>query len=643
VEVPRRGALRRRRLRRDTLERVHRRAHRRQGLRPSPAAPKLTPNELTTAQNNDRNQFYRELHSRYLRSFYPSKLFVGYNQSGLDITVGDFYAQLGRGLVFSVRKIDELAIDTTVRGIKVVADHDFGAFRLAGTVFAGQMNPLRSDEATGAQAARSRLGALLRLPPRGRSRHLRLRLRHRQAHQGHRRRAPQLPRGHRARRPPRGRHPKLFTLGANTAVLARKSNSGGLPPLPAGRHRIARRAGASLTQGLCGSQHPDFTLTDESKLHNTILTYSGSLTIPSIAKHGDLYLEVAGQNLRDGHLGSLGEGGKARRTRRPIAPATPSTASGSVSGGPVSVSLELKHYRRFFQLSANIDTDSKGLRRARVQHHQLQLGPHGRAHLHAADRLAQHVHHRRSRPRRLPLRAARPPSTRGRAATPAGPSSTRATSSARSAPTKRRAPGTSAVGVDLGFESGASHARAWFGARTTDLVRPENADPNAVFTFYREGYIRYDLVKQITGPLSIQMQGFHRHRYEPVNFTAIEAAEEPWTEGENYTALQWSPHLSAVVGYEYRAKTGCQAEVPATQEHALAAREATCVTSSTVGYSGAPARATRAACSRRTMGRLFDTVAVFVGQRRGAVRCVSGVCRQFPPFEGAKLEITSRF
>jgi hypothetical protein len=40
---------------------------------------------------------------------------------------------------------------------------------------------------------------------------------------------------------------------------------------------------------------------------------------------------------------------------------------------------------------------------------------------------------------------------------------------------------------------------------------------------------------------------------------------------------------------------------------------------------------------------LFDTINVFVGQRRGAIRCVSGVCRLFPPFEGAKFELTSRF
>ena len=38
-----------------------------------------------------------------------------------------------------------------------------------------------------------------------------------------------------------------------------------------------------------------------------------------------------------------------------------------------------------------------------------------------------------------------------------------------------------------------------------------------------------------------------------------------------------------------------------------------------------------------------DTVIrTFVGQTRPALRCVSGVCRQFPAFEGAKLEVVVR-
>jgi len=34
---------------------------------------------------------------------------------------------------------------------------------------------------------------------------------------------------------------------------------------------------------------------------------------------------------------------------------------------------------------------------------------------------------------------------------------------------------------------------------------------------------------------------------------------------------------------------------------------------------------------------------LFVGQQRGAFRCASGVCRYFPPFEGARAELTLRF
>ena len=34
---------------------------------------------------------------------------------------------------------------------------------------------------------------------------------------------------------------------------------------------------------------------------------------------------------------------------------------------------------------------------------------------------------------------------------------------------------------------------------------------------------------------------------------------------------------------------------------------------------------------------------LFVGQQRGGLRCVSGVCRVFPAFEGARAELTLRF
>jgi hypothetical protein len=138
--------------------------------------------------------------------------------------------------------------------------------------------------------------------------------------------------------------------------------------------------------------------------------------------------------------------------------------------------------------------------------------------------------------------------------------------------------------------------------------------------FYREGYIRYDLVKHLGGPFSLQFQGFHRRRFEPVAFA------EPWMEGENYTALQWSPHVVAIFGYEYFGKKGCD---PGSEDPLC-------------HYVNGGLQ-WRSSSSERVVERIFDTVSLFVGQRRGAIRCVSGVCRQFPPFEGARLEIVSRF
>src|SRR6185437_14908509 len=110
---------------------------------------------------------------------------------------------------------------------------------------------------------------------------------------------------------------KWFNLGANAAGLYRKQST--------------------------------FSTTDPSKEHNRILNWSGTVNVPDIAKHGDLYVEVAGQAMRDGNqAGTQDLDGYAVY------------ASGSINAGPVSVSLEGKHYRNFFPLSANIDVTTPG-------------------------------------------------------------------------------------------------------------------------------------------------------------------------------------------------------------------------------------------------------------------------------------------
>lgn len=65
-----------------------------------------------------------DLRNRFIQSPWDArkgleKVSLSYLGRELEATVGDFYAQLGRGLVLSVRKVDELGVDTTLLGAKV--------------------------------------------------------------------------------------------------------------------------------------------------------------------------------------------------------------------------------------------------------------------------------------------------------------------------------------------------------------------------------------------------------------------------------------------------------------------------------------------------------------------------------------------
>lgn len=599
----------------------------------------LDPGDDGAEEASEANKIRRELNTRFLNTVYPAKLWIDYMQPGLQVTLGDFYAQLGRGLVFSVRKVDELALDTTVRGGKVVFSKELGPVRLAATALAGQMNPLRVDEATGRRLHGSGSPLFFGFPEaQGVSTF---------EHVGY-------------GTPVKAYHPAqpsyledtviagrvevglpFMQIAANGSLLLRKSSFERDYQLCANRNRAKEDERDRLIQSLkdtlgpgydetktpqpdlepCGATFPDFGDSGfPARTRDQVRTFSASVNVPSIFKHGDLYVEVAGQQLRDGHLGSVDEKGVEARVEDLSGYAI--YGSASMYWGPVTVSLEGKHYRSFFPLSANIDRVSPGFSAEEFEAVAYSQPPTVEP-IYVQAIGTPNVCMTGGRGR-VDFRFNKSASVYGWVGryTSFSESNT-VNEKCETKPEDQTNTWDIAVGSELHFEGGKSHSKVWAGGRMTAHELPTDVHlevPGFTDIFYQEGYIRYDIVKHLTGSFSLQFQGNHRRRYE-----AQIAAESPWHEGENYTALQWSPHVSAIVGYEYRVTPD-----PETEEvH--------------VNHFVSGGLQWKSSSQEKLWQRLIDTVTLFVGQRRGAVRCVSGVCRQFPPFEGAKLEVVSRF
>ncbi|MBI4706135.1 MAG: hypothetical protein HY744_33995 [Deltaproteobacteria bacterium] len=556
------------------------------------------------------NSFGRELHSRYNDVLYPAKLWIGYSQPHLELVVGDFYAQMGRGLVLSVRKIDELGVDTTVRGTKLVLDDDAGPVKAKATLLGGQMNPVRLDLPTGRilHGAGSPLffgfpvardfayyagakDAVASVDP-ARPSYLEDTVLGATIEAGTR----------------------YGVLGANGLVLLRSAQSAA--------QLACIGAGGAAARQQCALGHPSFDLQEPSRAHDLVHNFSGWLRIPQLARTLDGYVEVAGQQLLEGRvLGVDAAGGPIRR----VDPSTGYAVYANVNfvRGPLSASLEGKQYRSFFPLGANIDNASKGFGApefSAVAYSQpptaesiwveplgspdvCNTGGRGRVDF----RLTEHA--------KIYGWVGRYASWTEIDPTNAACASARPELGQR--PDALRTDSWDlSVGGELDSERRRSHAWAWVGTRLVDraVAAPASAElSESSSAFYREGYVRYDLGLHLTGPLSLSSLGFHRRRYEPG------LAPEPWHEGENYLSLNWAPNFAFIFGYEYQTR-------PGAEPHYL---------------SGAVE--VRSKRSDVWWGQLLDTARLFVGQRRAALRCVGGTCRLFPAFEGARVELVSRF
>jgi Family of unknown function (DUF6029) len=535
--------------------------------------------------------------TRYRNAIYPAKLWASYNAPGLEITAGDAYVQFGRGLVLSMRKIDELGLDTTVRGGKLQWQSDPFAF----TFVAGFANPSRVDEATG------RALFLPSAPP---------------VTMGET--PPVLLPGTTNAKPLFGSDRLIgfdvqagrglpVTLATHAVRFTRCSPVSYVAYDPATHNTdVAGEVYDGLWStpfGSCNDADVQEWLSSLSTTYGPLLNANEidmvgqSIEIPSLGGHGKLYLEAAGQ--RSSHDSYLTNA--ASTNANPNGNAI--YGSLSVDAGPVTNTLEVKSFRNFYAVPGAVDVtraiefgnvvysippttetitqDSElGFFSACVNGGRLRSN----VRLSSDFLLYGAVGYYRSQTETLTATC----NYAGK--TLPGPGTTDAAAITNV--------WDGLAGFEWFFDDRASHFFASTGVRddTTGLGE----------AFYHELHAEYAFTKHLANtPYSLEFTGRHRFRYE-YGFNSDNAGFfQPWHEGESYVALKVSPKYIFSQGFEYTSLNG---QPP-------------------VYFNG----------SIRYNFRSDSSVVLFVGEQRGGLHCVSGVCRVFPAFEGARMELTVRF
>jgi Family of unknown function (DUF6029) len=462
--------------------------------------------------------------SRYCENyFYLEKIALEYTSRNVEATLGDFYVSFGRGLVLSIRKLDELGIDTTVLGARLV----YHEGNLAATLVLGGTNVQNVDEATGRWVE----------------------------------------------------NPYDMIAGARIEYRF-------LDKIIVGLHE----AGGLLSSNITDTQvHPD-----------SMFNYGGSIDAPRLTRWLGLYFEAAGQTLSSADT---------RQTGYAI--------YGAATGyfGPASVLLEVKHYSTFHRWRSSLNRSfaefapvsyNQPPTAERVQTELIApiydvTGPRLRVDWRVNRRLVLYASYGFFEDRGLPNTGVL------RYHDPYG-------------------------GAEIRWNEGRSHLFPSGGyriERCADQVQTcLESTPDNAGEFQHVGHVEWDFAQWLPHGFSIEAQGFVLMRQGDLTTTTVKipfvrglpvgrpfstAVVYPdWVEGDAYFALKWTPHLVATFGYEFSTRPSSK-----VNQHF---------------FNGALQYNITTASSIR----------VFVGGTRGGLKCISGICRDFPPFTGARLEVVVR-
>ncbi len=532
---------------------------------------------------------YNDSTTRFRNVIYPAKLWATWQENGVEVTAGDVYAQMGRGLVLSMRKLDDLGVDTTIRGAKTSLTQGI----VATTVVAGFANPSRVDDSTGASLFAS---DYVRMPSSVFNAQT---------------------------------FPARATFGSDR-ILAAEALVGRGTPVVFGLSGMALQRCAPYAYQANGNINDASFFQDMSGYSlGSCAEEDVSRWLGSLAKTNPTYqaksLWVAGPSLefpKMGAFGSLYLGAVfTNRTKYDGEWEQPSAgnalyANYTVMTGDVTHSVEAKSYRNFYPVAAAVNTNINGMLAFSNVAYSLPPttepliqdsafgffnvcvdGGRYRADWRAGDGLLLSG-------QGSFFRSMSEQDGGGCKATRSlgGVFEDAVVPEGKTARAFRDDVVDGFMAVQYDFEQNTSHAYVTVGGRNDML----EGSP-----YYREGYVNYVLSKHLHDELTIELQGRHRMRYRDANNVNADSEAQPWREGENYTALKIAPSWVITQGFEYTTNNA----------------------QPTYYWNG-------------NLLYRFDgssNIRLFAGQQRGGLRCVSGVCRIFPAYEGVRAELTVRF
>lgn len=444
------------------------------------------------------------LRSRFCQNpFYIEKWGIEYSSRAFEAIVGDYYVSFGRGLVLSIRKIDELGIDTTLRGAKLVYHED----RIAAALVLGITNMQNVDEASGRTIADyGPESTFLRPVP----------------------------------------APRDFIGGSRVEYRF-------FDRVNVGLHEVGGIQAINATSGM-------------QARNDSYFMYGGSIDSPHLLKWLGVYFEGAGQST------SLSD---VRHTGYAL--------YGALNGyfGNLTLQIEIKDYVQYLPWRASI--------------------PGGYVEFLSVQYLAPPTAERVLAELQAPIFDVRGPRLRAdwRINDWLLVYASYAYFEDNSTPTAPLTFHDPYAGAEIRWNRGQSHFFPSGGYRL-EWDRAMHDEHQHI------GHIEWDGTQILPRGLSIETQGFVLLRNEPILMVP------PWTEGNAYVALKWTPYLVATLGYEW---TTLQS-TSRTHHYFNGGLQWNFTTSS--------------------------SIRVFVGGTRGGLKCISGVCRVFPPFSGARLELVVR-